>query len=170
MSFRYHLMLCFSHRSPTRMKIWQRWTYSLSLLQEQKQEMQFRQPTLEMAALARFPEIMSVLSSHALLEQSFGTNPGARIYIRKCGKPTGLHWAAFCSTGLLMSSTVSVAQNCMNKDLFIEGNKSHTQEKKILNNLRIWRDRKTLISQPRVTLKLILKQTAKESYRGVLER
>lgn len=84
-----------------------------------------------MAALARFPEILGVLCSHALLEQSFGTTPGARISINKCGKPTGLHWAAFCSTGLLTSSKVSVAQNYMNKDVFVEGNKSHTQEKKI---------------------------------------
>lgn len=94
--------------------------------------MQFRQPTLEMAALARFPGILSVLSSHALLEQSFGTNPGAKIYISKCGKPTVLHWAACCSTGLFMSSVASVAHNCMKKDVVFEGNKNHMKEKKDL--------------------------------------
>lgn len=131
------ILCCAFHTDlPHRWKLpGQRWTCSLSLLQEQIQEMQFRQPTLEMAALARFPEIMCVLSSHALLEESFGTNPGARIYISKCGKPTELHWAAFrstCrSTGLSKSSMVLVAHNCTRKDVVFEGNKSHTQEKKI---------------------------------------
>lgn len=87
--------------------------------------MQFRQPTLEMAALARFPEIMSVLSSHALLEQSSGTNPGARISISKCGKHTGLHQAAFGCTGhspgLFLGSVASVVHSCMKKDVGFEG-------------------------------------------------
>lgn len=108
----------------------------LSLLQEPKQqEIYFKQPTLEMAALARFPETMCVLALHVLLEQNFGTNPNARIYINKYRKPSGLHAAAFCSTcnsiGLSVSSMVLAAHDYMKKDVIFEGNKSHTQEKKI---------------------------------------
>lgn len=95
--------------------------------------------------MARFPEMMCVLTLHALLEQNVGTNPNARIYISKFGKPSGLHAAAFCSTcnsiGLSVGSMVLVAHNYMKKDVIFERNKSHTQEKKISsgseNNVRI---------------------------------
>lgn len=74
-----------------------------------------------MAAMARFPEMMCVLTLHALLEQNLGTNPDARIYINKYGKASGLRAAAFCSTcnciGLSVSSMVLVAHNYMKKDV-----------------------------------------------------
>jgi len=40
-----------------------------------------------MAALARFPVTMCVLTLHALPEQNFGTSPDARFCIKKYGKP-----------------------------------------------------------------------------------
>lgn len=43
--------------------------------------------------LARFAE-MCVLAVDALLELNFGTNPNARIYTSKYGKPSGFYAAA----------------------------------------------------------------------------
>lgn len=53
-----------------------------------------------MATLAEFPETMCVLTLHALLEQSVGTNPDVGVYINKHGTPRGSMQLPFAAHGI----------------------------------------------------------------------